>query len=79
MFHSFGPPEFISFDHDLGGEDTAMKYVDWVIDLALDLIDLGVDKKLIRFPRNYTIHSQNPIGAQAIDSRMKSFIQHLDQ
>jgi hypothetical protein len=78
LFHNMGVPELISFDHDLGGDDTSQRYVDWIIGLCLDLIDIGVDPKFIKFPRNYVIHSQNPVGAKAIDQKMKSFIRFLD-
>jgi len=74
-----GPPAFISFDHDLGGEDTALRFVDWLIDMALDLEGLGIAKRLIKFPRAFTVHSQNPIGAKNIQTRMDSFIRYLDR
>jgi Cyclic-phosphate processing Receiver domain len=79
FLHNYGVPDFISFDHDLGGDDTAIKYVNWIIESCLDLIDLGVDPELIRFPRDYFIHSQNPVGAKDIDQKMKHFINYLDK
>lgn len=76
IFKDRGPPEFISFDHDLGGEDTSIRYVNWLIDVCLDLESIGVDKKLIKLP-DYTIHSQNPVGAAAIRSKLESFKTYL--
>ncbi len=46
--------ETISFDHDLGGEDTGIKVLNW---MAWDCPDL-------RWPKKIMIHSYNPVGAQ---------------
>ena len=63
-----GIPDFISYDHDLGGYDTAMRFIRWMIDCYLeDTFDT--------FPVNYTIHSQNPIGALNIKDLLDGFIQ----
>jgi|SRR5271157_5461616 len=81
----YGVPEFISFDHDLGGSDTAVLFVDWLIENALDEIDaidaagLDVNSDAIKFPRSYAVHSQNPAGAANIDAKMKRFIHYLDK
>lgn len=71
-----GAPAFISFDHDLGGSDTSMNFLNWFISMYLDLIDMEIDPKLIKFPK-YEIHSQNPVGAEAIRSKIESFKKHL--
>ena len=63
-----GYPEFISFDHDLGGEDTSIGFIDWMINNTLDTGDFT------KFPTNYYIHSQNPIGARNIRGKMDGFI-----
>ena len=34
--YEFGCPDFISFDHDLGGDDTAMRVVKWMVERDLD-------------------------------------------
>ena len=78
FFYHHGVPSFISFDHDLGGKDTSIVYIDWLIEETLNLIDLDIDPGLIRFPRDYVIHSQNPVGAANIDAKMKHFIHYLD-
>lgn len=57
-----GPPSFISFDHDLGGGDDAMAYIRW---LSEKWYDTPVP--------DYQIHSANPVGAQNIHSKMKSW------
>lgn len=63
-----GCPTYISFDHDLGGEDTAMKIINWMIDYDLDnpgFIPKGFE---------YNIHSANPVGKENIDSLLKSYL-----
>ncbi len=71
---SHGLPEFISFDHDLGEGDTSIDFIHWLIDTTLDSIELGANPK---FP-NYTVHSQNPVGKENIESLMDSFLKHLE-
>lgn len=61
-----GIPNFISFDHDLGGDDTAMKFLHAFIEYCMD--------NNTQFPREYYVHSQNPIGRDNIKSLMDSFI-----
>ncbi len=63
----FGCPVEISFDHDLGGEDTAMIFVKEFEGFVLD----GM-----RIPDNFkfSVHSQNPIGAENIKNRMNNII-----
>lgn len=61
---AFGMPRYISFDHDLGGDDTSMVFLKW---LANDYWN-GTDP----IPEYY-IHSANPVGKENIDSFMKSW------
>jgi len=79
IFENQGVPDYISFDHDLGGDDTSMIYIDHLINLTLDLLSLNVEKWQIAFPRNYTVHSQNPVGARNINLKLQAFIKFLDQ
>lgn len=69
----YGMPKFISFDHDLGGEDTAMVFLDWMIDAVLD--------GEVIFPSDFAfeVHSQNPIGAENLRGKLMSFIAHLQK
>lgn len=62
-----GIPSYISYDHDLGGDDTSMRFIVWLIDSYLD----GV---LTEFPNKYTVHSQNPVGARNIRGILDGFI-----
>jgi hypothetical protein len=66
-----GMPAEIAFDHDLGGDDTTMRFVNWLTDQLLD--------QKLRFPRDfqYSIHSQNSVGARNIANRMNSLLDHF--
>jgi len=53
-----GFSDCISFDHDLGGEDTAMIVVKWVIEQ-----DLNSKGKFIPMNFEFNVHSANPVGS----------------
>ena len=61
-------PEFISFDHDLGGADTAMKVVKWMVEKDMDLPGW--------IPDNFTffVHSANPVGAANITGYLNAYM-----
>ena len=59
VIKKLGVPYFVSYDHDLGGDDTSMIFINWMIDAYLD-------GELKHFPINYYVHSQNPVGARNI-------------
>ena len=67
-----GCPDFISFDHDLGGEDTTMAFVNWFIGGVLD--------KEIVLPKDfrYNIHSANPVGSENLRSKLENLLAFLD-
>ena len=67
-----GMPDMISFDHDLGGDDTAMKVVHFIINSWLD--------KTLEIPKNfeYFVHSANPVGADNIRGTMDRFLQEVN-
>ena len=68
-----GCPSFISFDHDLGGADTSMELIHWMIRQDLDLLAHG----FIFIPNDFKfdVHSQNPIGAKNIAGLLNSYLQ----
>lgn len=68
-----GIPVFISFDHDLGGDDTSMKFIHWLVDYMMDTGE--------KFPVgfDYYVHSQNPVGRDNIKSYMDNMIRHFSQ
>jgi hypothetical protein len=55
-----GPPQAMSLDHDLGGDDTVMRFLRWLADTATT-------------PPSYTVHSANPVGRDNIISFMESW------
>lgn len=67
-----GCPSFISFDHDLGGDDTAMIVVYWMIEQDLDAREKG--QKFFADNFDFTVHSQNPIGAKNIKETLNSYL-----
>lgn len=68
----YGLPQEIAFDHDLGGQDTSIGFINA---LESELIDRN-----LKFPKGfeYTVHSQNPIGAANIISKMDSLIDYFE-
>ncbi len=57
-----GLPSFISFDHDLSGEDDAMEYLRWIIQAYYEEPVPG-----------FTVHSANPVGKANIIAKMNSW------
>jgi hypothetical protein len=66
-----GFPSFISFDHDLGGEDTSIVFINWLTDQLIDGY-LAIPSDF-----DYYVHSQNPIGVDNIKSKMDQLIRHF--
>ena len=66
-------PVWISFDHDLGGDDTAMEFCRGLVD---HLISNGQ-----KLPKefDFQVHSQNPIGVEDITAYMKNVIKVFGQ
>jgi hypothetical protein len=60
LIADFGLPERISFDHDLGGADTGMVFLWWLID---EDMEGHFDLKTIT---HVYVHSLNPIGTKNI-------------
>lgn len=57
-----GLPSFISFDHDLGGDDDAIVFITWMSNsyYSHEIPD-------------YQVHSANPVGRANIISKMESW------
>ena len=53
----------VSFDHDLGGSDSGMVVMDWMIEY------LEIDE----WPPHIMVHSANPVGARNLINRAKDF------
>lgn len=56
----YGIPAHIALDHDLGGDDTTMEFLNW----------FRYERKPSRIP-SYSVHSHNPVGAK----NMKQFME----
>lgn len=54
--------DFISFDHDLGGDDTTRLVVNWCIENQF-------------FPRSATVHSMNPIGKEWLEGTINRYFE----
>lgn len=66
-----GLPTEISFDHDLGGDDTSMLFLTWLVDALIEgTHSIPTDFK-------YSVHSQNPVGAENIKQRMDGILRHF--
>lgn len=70
---NFGCPDFISFDHDLGGDDTAMIFVKWLIEK-----DMDNNGEIIPSNFSFNVHSQNPVGKQNIESYINGYLRHRE-
>jgi hypothetical protein len=64
QFLRTGRVEVVSFDHDLGGDDTSMRAIDW-LDEAVS------NDPEFRAPR-VQVHSSNPVGARRIRAAVES-------
>lgn len=65
-----GCPTFISFDHDLGGDDTAMIVAKWMVEK-----DLDNDGQFIPPDFHFQVHSANPEGAKNIEGLLNNYLQ----
>lgn len=61
LINLIGPPNFISFDHDLSGKDRAIDICKY---LSENYYYSDID---------YVVHSENPIGKKNIQSYMDSW------
>lgn len=65
-----GMPNLISFDHDLGGDDTVIFVIKYIIESYMD--------GFLEMPEmfSYRTHSANPVGVQNIIAYMNRFIEY---
>jgi hypothetical protein len=64
-------PKHISFDHDLGGDDTAMDLVKWIIEQ-----DLNCEGHFIPEDFTFQVHSANPVGAQNLQAMLNNYLNY---
>lgn len=70
---SNGLPDMISFDHDLGDDDTSMIIIKYIINSYLDGM-LGIPEMF-----TYRVHSANPVGAKNIIGYMDKFLEFVEK
>lgn len=58
-----------SFDHDLGGDDTAVEFIKWLIDT-----DIDSGGSFIPHDFKYCIHSANPVGSANIKGLLNGYL-----
>jgi hypothetical protein len=75
LIKNLGFPSIISFDHDLGEDDTAMKVAKWIVNTDLDKEEQG---KRDWIPSNFKffVHSANPTGKANIEGLLNSYLKH---
>jgi len=66
---SNGMPSFASFDHDLGGDDTAMIFIKWLVNY-----DMDSDYSIIPCDFEYIVHSANPVGKKNIEGYLENYL-----
>lgn len=66
-----GMPNEIAFDHDLGFDDTSMKFLNWLTEQLIE------GRLQIPTSFKYSIHSMNPVGARMIANRMNALLEHF--
>lgn len=64
-----GCSNYISFDHDLGGDDTSMKVVHWMIEKDLE------EGNFIPDNFEFNVHSANPVGVKNIEGLLNNYLQ----
>jgi len=64
-----GVPDFITFDHDLGGDDTAMDVVDFLIERDLDTCGEFISEDF-----TFNVHSDNPVGKANIEGKLNGYL-----
>lgn len=71
LVRDMGIPFFISFDHDLGTEETGLTFAKWLGDYILD------NPSEIPDSFDFFVHSQNPVGAENIRQFMLNLTRHI--
>jgi len=69
-----GCPSYISFDHDLGADDTAMDIVKFMVEMDLDM-----NGEFIPGDFKFNIHSANPVGKANLLGYLKSYLKQKEK
>jgi len=68
-----GCPTYASLDHDLGGDDTSIAIIKFMVEM-----DLDTNNEFIPYNFSYNVHSANPVGAANIEGYLDSYIRQRD-
>ena len=73
-----GFPTFVSFDHDLGDDNTGYDLAKALVEADIKFRDKGVYE--YKFPPNFDfyVHSQNPVGKANIEAYLNNYLKHKD-
>lgn len=72
MVRQRGTPVHICFDHDLGPDsETGYDFAKWLVDASLRIGSTT--------PIQFSVHSQNPVGAANIKSLLDNYNKHISQ
>ncbi|WP_206997703.1 cyclic-phosphate processing receiver domain-containing protein [Trinickia mobilis] len=71
LLETMGCPLEISFDHDLGGDDTGMVVVKRMIEMDLDAAGRFIPPEFF-----FSVHSANPVGRENISGLLNSYLGH---
>lgn len=69
LLEARGCPAEISFDHDLGGDDTAMVVVRRLVELDLDAGGTYIPNGF-----QFSVHSANPVGRENIQALLGRYL-----
>lgn len=72
LVETHGCPEVVSFDHDLGAVDGRVQKTG--LDFAMYLVSRDLDADILPDDFFFTIHSQNPVGAENIKCYLRSYL-----
>ncbi len=68
-YRFFGSPGLISCDHGLGGDDTSMRVVKWLLET-----DLDSGRKFTAHDFHFIVHNANPVGRENIKGLLDSYL-----
>ncbi|NIE60638.1 MULTISPECIES: cyclic-phosphate processing receiver domain-containing protein [unclassified Burkholderia] len=74
LLQTHGCPKLVSFGHDLGGNDTAMVVVRWLIDRDLDQGGQFIPPEL-----QFQQHSANPVGRENIAGLLGGYLEQQSE
>lgn len=76
LLEECGPPDFISFDHDLGdGEPTGYDIAHKLVDGDIGILPGSGYETGLPSCFSFAVHSQNPVGARNIEALLNRYLE----